>query len=123
MRRTRPGTVFDACDLVLLPFPFSDQSTSKRRPVSLLTAPDSLGDFIACAVTSRPGWPHARPVRADDLAEGSLPLTSWVRADKVVTLHIGLIRRRFARVTDAYRLLVAADVCQLLNAQARPHAT
>ena len=112
--------MFDAGDLVLLPFPFSDQSTTKRRPVLLLTAPDALGDFIACAVTSRPGWTNARPVMVEDLVEGNLPLASWVRVDKVVTLHVGLIVRRFARVTAVFRLNVAGDVCELLKHGARP---
>jgi mRNA interferase MazF len=34
-------------DLLLVPFPFSDLSATKRRPVLALTASDSYGDFIA----------------------------------------------------------------------------
>ncbi len=39
-------------DIVLIPFPFSDLSTSKRRPVLALTSPDRHGDFIAVGITS-----------------------------------------------------------------------
>jgi len=39
--------VFDAGDLVLLPFPFSDLTSAKCRPVLMLTAPDAQGDFLA----------------------------------------------------------------------------
>jgi mRNA interferase MazF len=75
--------MFEAGDLVLLPFPFSDLTSTKRRPVLMLTAPDAQGDFVACPVTSRAGWLYARLLSLDDLAEGALPLVSWVRTDKV----------------------------------------
>ena len=45
--------MFERGDLLLVPYPFSDLSASKRRPVLALTSPDSYGDFIALQVTSR----------------------------------------------------------------------
>jgi mRNA interferase MazF len=107
--------MFDAGDIVLLPFPFSDLTSAKRRPVLMLTAPDAQGDFLACPVTSRAGWVHARGLPAEDLAEGTLPMVSWVRTDKVVTLHIGLVVRRFDCVTAAFRTAVASDICRYIG--------
>ena len=46
--------MFERGDLVLIPFPFSDLSAAKKRPVLLLTRPDVYGDFIALAVTRGP---------------------------------------------------------------------
>jgi mRNA interferase MazF len=54
-------------DLLLVPFPFSDLSATKRRPVLALTASDSYGDFIALPVTSRPQTEHGLPLAAADL--------------------------------------------------------
>ena len=42
--------MFDAGDLVLIPVPFSDLNSAKRRPVLLLTGPDAQGDFMACPI-------------------------------------------------------------------------
>ena len=56
--------MFEAGDLVLVPFPFTDLSSAKRRPVLALTAPDTQGDFIGCPVTSRNHWAAARPTVA-----------------------------------------------------------
>ena len=60
-------------DLLLVPFPFSDLSATKRRPVLALTASDSYGDFIALPVTSRPQAENGVPLAAADLVTGSLP--------------------------------------------------
>lgn len=50
-------------DLLLIPFPFTDLSTTKRRPVLALTAADSYGDFIALPVTSRPQIEHGLAIK------------------------------------------------------------
>ena len=39
-------------DLVLIPFPYSDLQSTKKRPVMVLTSPDRHEDFIGLA-TSR----------------------------------------------------------------------
>lgn len=74
-------------DIVQIPFPFSDLSHQKRRPVLLLTAPDAFGDFLAVAITSQSGHDDAIPLQDDDIAQGPLPKTSWVRATKLFSLN------------------------------------
>jgi len=74
-------------DIVQIPFPFSDLAHQKRRPVLLLTAPDSFGDFLAVAVTSQAGHEDAILLQDDDLIEGRLPKTSWLRATRLFSLN------------------------------------
>ena len=45
--------MFERGELVLIPYPFTNLSAQKKRPVLVLTTPDKLGDFIALPVTSR----------------------------------------------------------------------
>jgi mRNA interferase MazF len=87
-------------DLLLVPFPFSDLSATKRRPVLVLTTPDSYGDFIALPVTSRPQTEHGLPVAASDLVTGSLPAASWIRTDRIVTLNISLVVKILGRISE-----------------------
>jgi mRNA interferase MazF len=75
------------CDIVQIPFPFSDLTHQKRRPVLLLTTPDGFGDFLAVAITSQAGHEDAVALRDDDLVEGRLPKASWVRGTKIFSLN------------------------------------
>ena len=93
--------MFERGDLLLVPFPFSDLSATKRRPVLALTAPDGYGDFIALPVTSRPQAEDGVPLTSADLVRGVLPVRSWIRTDRIVTLNVSLVLKVVGRVTDA----------------------
>lgn len=98
--------MFERGDLLIVPFPFSDLSTTKRRPVLALTGPDSYGDFIALPVTSRPQREHGLPLIDSDLVTGRLPAPSWIRTDRIVTLNSTLVTKQVGRVAD--RVVAAA---------------
>ena len=88
-------------DLVLVPFPFSDLSAAKKRPVLLVSRPDEYGDFVALAVTSRPQGPRGLVLHPSDLTKGRLPLPSWIRTDRIVTLNAALAVKAFGQVSEA----------------------
>ena len=111
--------MYEAGDLVLVPFPFTDLSSSKRRPVLLLTTPDDQGDFVGCPVTSRDRWEAARQLHANVMTQGTLPRPSWVRTDHAVTLHVSLVAKPFGHVTELFRQAVVGDLCRLLHAGSR----
>jgi mRNA interferase MazF len=106
---------FDRGDLVLVPFPFTDLTTAKRRPVLALTAPDGFGDFIGLPVTSRPQHEHGLALTTADLASGALPLASWIRVDRPVSLSAGLVVKVVARVRDSVTDAAVARLCAVLG--------
>ena len=101
--------------LLLVPFPFTDLSSSKRRPVLALTAPDSYGDFIALAVTSRSHHELAIPIQIEDLDEGTLPVASWIRIDRVVTLNISLVIKSFATLNASVLHTSHGALCRFIG--------
>jgi mRNA interferase MazF len=68
--------MFERGDLLLVPYPFTDLSAAKRRPVLALTGPDTYGDFIALPVTSRPQKEHGIALASGDLIRCKLPAPS-----------------------------------------------
>jgi mRNA interferase MazF len=109
---------FKPGDLVLIPFPYSDLQSSKKRPVLMLTAPDRHGDFVAMAVTSAQVRNHALELGTDSLAAGALPKRSWVRLDKVFTLSEGSIIKAFGTVTPVFLRDVLDGFCQRIGCPA-----
>ena len=99
-------------DLVLIPFPFADINTTKKRPVLVLTAPDRHGDFIGLAVTSVPQPEPHIAIGTGSLSQGALPKPSWVRVDKVFTLEQRLLLRSFGRVTSTTLQQVVSALCE-----------
>jgi len=79
-----------AGSVVLLPFPFSDLSQSKRRPAVVL-AEAGRGDWILCQITSK-AYADSRAILLtdDDFECGSLRIESHARPAKLFTAHEGL---------------------------------
>ena len=109
--------MFEAGALVLLPFPYSDASASKRRPVLVLTRPDEYGDFIGMAVSSRSHHANVIPLQNDSLMEGQLPKPSWIRTDRVVTLNASLVIKAFAKIRTEVQRQAVGGLCETLHKQ------
>ena len=73
--------MFDAGDLVLLPFPFFNLTSAKRRPVLMMTAPDAQGAFLACPVTLTRRVGSCSPAFAAR-SDRRRPATRWLGAHR-----------------------------------------
>jgi mRNA interferase MazF len=83
--------LFAAGQVALLPFPFSDLSRNKLRPIIIL-ANAGREDWIVCQITSNPfGDRRSIPLTPSEFATGMLQRTSYVRPGKVFTAHESLI--------------------------------
>jgi len=78
-------------DIVILNFPFSDLSATKRRPAFVL-ANCGYGDVVLCQITSKPAKNEfSIKIEQSDFEAGSLPIVSFVRTDKFFTTDKELI--------------------------------
>jgi mRNA interferase MazF len=93
-------------DIVLIPVPFTDLSSRKRRPVVVISNdayPRATNDCIVVAMTSNPrSTAFSLAVTSTDLIEGQLNRPGRVRTDKIYTLAQSIIIRRFARVPQEF---------------------
>jgi len=85
-------------EVVLVWCPFTDLTSSKRRP-ALVLSPDSFNatgeDLVLAAVTSHiSDDPNATRLWPGDFAVGGLPKPSMVKATKLFTIHSSLIVKR-----------------------------
>jgi len=110
---------FERFSVIVVPFPFADRATTRRRPAVVVSHPDVLGrgvgHSILAMVTSaaNPPWPLDVPI--GDLEAAGLPQPSVVRM-KLFTLDDRLVLRVVgqlasvdaSRVEDSLRQALAA---------------
>lgn len=106
-------------DLVGIPFPYSDMTTTKRRPVLVVTAPDRHGDFMGLAVTSVLTEESAKRIGAGDMARGLLPKNSWVRYDKLFTLSAAIITKIYGTLRPESFQPVIESLCDYIGCKSR----
>ena len=83
--------VFAAGQVVTVPFPYSDLSGQKLRPVLLIASADR-NDWVICQITSNPyGDSFAVPISSVSFESGGLRHTSYVRPSKLFTANESLI--------------------------------
>ncbi len=86
--------LFAAGQVVIVPFPYSDLSGQKLRPV-LLLATAGHQDWVICQITSNPFTdPSAIPLTLHSFSVGGLPHTSYIRPSKLFTANQSLITGR-----------------------------
>lgn len=87
-------------DVVVLPFPFSDLSASKKRPALVITALKG-DDIILCQITSQARNDNYSIVLTDfDFKRGKLNLTSVIRPNRIFTADKSIIQYRIGTLKD-----------------------
>ena len=102
-------------DIVVLPFPFSDLSGSKRRP-ALVLADIEGNDVILCQITSvARDDGYAVPIDTADFESGTLPVKSLVRSNKIFTADRNLILYSACRLKPEKMKEITATVVAILE--------
>jgi mRNA interferase MazF len=111
-------TIFEFGDIVLVPFPFTNQKASKRRPAIVVSAPafhDRRPDLIVMAVTSQVRIP---------LLAGEVVLGDWrtagllkpsVAKPVLLTIQKTLVLRTLGRLGLGDRTSIADVLQQILG--------
>src|SRR5438270_606744 len=116
MRSTTP---YKRGDVVLVPFPFTELTSSNRRP-ALVASPDSLNAqqqvLLVAAITSQPpDVTEPLILTSHDFSSGTLPKTSLVKPTKLFTIHSTLVIKRIAVLTDKTLEQVLETLRQLFS--------
>jgi mRNA interferase MazF len=107
-------------DVVLVPFPFTDLTTTKQRPAVVLSSElshQATEDCIVAAISSviPPRLlPGEVPLSSEDQAAGGLVKPSLVRVGKVVALHRRLIRRTLGHLPESTVVTLVGDAKRFL---------
>ena len=91
-------------DIVLIPIPFTDLSSQRRRPVIIIsndTYNRKTMDIVIVAMTSNPTVvDYSFTITSSDLEQGKLNRPGKVRVDKIYTLSQSIVVRTFRKVNS-----------------------
>jgi mRNA interferase MazF len=91
-------------DIALIPIPFTDLSSQKRRPVIVVSNDGynrKAADIVIVAMTSNPdAGDYSFTITSSDLEHGQLNRPGKVRVDKIYTLSQTIVVKTFGRVNS-----------------------
>jgi mRNA interferase MazF len=97
-------------DVVVVSFPFSDLSGSKRRP-ALIVALGEFDDIILSQITSRAySSSSAIPLDSESFANGGLDHTSYLRPDNLFTASGSIILRTVGTLKPEERMRIGGRI-------------
>lgn len=89
-------------DILPIPIPYIDLTTTKQRPVLVLSNDmynQNTEDIIVVAITSQlKDIDYSVVIHTEDLSEGELRKTSAIRVDKLYTLSKQIVKKKFGHV-------------------------
>jgi mRNA interferase MazF len=109
-------TIYKRGDIVLVPFPFTDLSSSKQRPALVISGDvfnSTRDDLLVAAITSQIPATLATDefmIPAPELVACGLPKLSIIRLNKLVSLHHRLVIKKIGAMPQPTLGLVIAQL-------------
>ena len=98
------GTMYEQGEILIVPFPFSNLSSVKQRPVLVLSKNEynnKTDDIITCGITSNlKDIENSVLIENKNLVNGQIPTPSRIKVDKLFTIEKSIIKRKFGRVNN-----------------------
>ena len=102
-------------DVVVLPFPFSDLSQSKRRPALVLVSLDG-DDIILSQITSQSIYDsHSVKILEGDFDDGTLNKPGNIRPNKLFTADEGIILYKAGHINESKIQEVTSKVVSIFT--------
>ena len=104
-------------DVVVVPFPFSDLSSSKRRPALVVATLGAGDDVVLCQITSRTVADNLSiHIVESDFAAGGLRHKSNVRPNRLFTADTKIILYRTGKLSIRKMQTVTAKIIEIISA-------
>ncbi len=102
-------------DIVVLPFPYSDLSASKKRP-ALVIANVGKSELLLCQITSQEKYDHyAISLVKEDYDSGYLKKSSYIRPNKIFTADMEIIKYKVGSIKKNKLLEVIDKIVQIVS--------
>ncbi len=112
--------MYNQRDIVLIPIPFSDLTSNKRRPVVIISNDDynkRSSGIVVVALTSNLAFENSYSIDVDDynLEAGAFPHKSRLRCDKIYTLSKNMVVKKFNTPNNETFALIKQKISSLIS--------
>ncbi|MFH1585543.1 MAG: type II toxin-antitoxin system PemK/MazF family toxin [archaeon] len=93
--------MFNQKDIVLIPFPYSDLTLSKKRPALIISNNkiNKMQDVICCLITTKAHKDDLLITRSS-FEEGDLPFKSFIKPHRIFTIQKSIILKKLCTVNN-----------------------
>jgi mRNA interferase MazF len=106
-------------DIVLIPIPFTDLASQKKRPAIIISCDkynEANEDIVVVALTSNiETRDFTITLTSNDLENGNLKVTSMIRVDKIYTLNKSIVIKTFGRVKPDILIKIRDAILTLIG--------
>ncbi len=85
-------------DVLLIKFPFTNLKKSKKRPVLVVKAQNSLNDIVCFQITSNAEQTNLLKIENSDLLSAVFSVKSYIKYDKCFTLNSEIVDKKIGEV-------------------------
>ncbi|MBU2477005.1 type II toxin-antitoxin system PemK/MazF family toxin [Candidatus Micrarchaeota archaeon] len=113
--------IYKQGDIILLPFPYSDLTSFKKRPALVLSNDNfnrSSGDLICCLVTTNPEKEKFSVfVDNSDMLNGKLPFKSKIKPFRLFTVDKKIVLNKLCSLKKMKFNLVVNSLHEIVSIQ------
>lgn len=109
--------MFDQGDIVAVDFPFTDGSSTKKRPAIVISnkSISSTGDVVILMVTSKTSDVAPMVELTPEFLSRPLPKNSFAKCHRIYTIDAKLISAKYSKLTHKGLELVREKVLSIIS--------
>lgn len=112
--------MYNQKDIVLIPFPYSDLTGSKKRPALIISNEkiNKTEDRVCCLVTTNFHKDDIE-IQKNSFEKGKLPFKSFVKPHRIFSINEKIILKKLCTVNDKFHNKVLNKINEFLKIKQR----
>ena len=111
------GIMYKQGEIILIPFPFSDLTGSKKRPAIIISNSKLKGDDFICSLITSNSPKQGLLIRNQDFTHDKLPFKSWVKPERIFTIDKRIIIKKLAKVNSEFYLKLEKEISKFIQVE------
>lgn len=108
--------MYNQREVILVPFPYTDLSSSKMRPALIISNDDlnKSDDRLCCLITSVPSK-EGILIKRKFFEEGKLPFRSWVKPHRIFSIDTKIVKRVLCKLDEKFHDEVLSRILEYVR--------